>query len=213
LIKSWGYSSVIWLSSALGAKERDAESAVEASTKLSDQATPAETSRPAKELAELQQQLQTVVNDLAVLRRNVEQLSSKQEQKSRDIATAQATEQNVGEKTSSLTQTVVNDLAVLQRNVEQLSSKQEQMSRDIATVQAAEQNVSEKISSLTKSAPVHVPPRKNAPRVVQAETPRPPSAASVPPQTSPAGMGSPTDQPPRPPLPVPIPAETPSPVR
>ena len=213
LIKAWGYSSVIWLSSALGAKGRDAESAVEASTKLSDQATPAETSRPAKELAELQQQLQTVVNDLAVLRRNVEQLSSKQEQKSRDIATAQATEQNVGEKTSSLTQTVVNDLAVLQRNVEQLSSKQEQMSRDIATVQAAEQNASEKISSLTKSAPVHVPPRKNAPRVVQAETPRPPSAASVPPQTSPAGMGSPTDQPPRPPLPVPIPAETPSPVR
>ena len=104
LIKAWGYSSVIWLSSALGAKERDAESAVEASTKLSDQATPAETSRPAKELAELQQQLQTVVNDLAVLRRNVEQLSDRQEQMSRDILTVQAAEQNVSEKISSLPQ-------------------------------------------------------------------------------------------------------------
>jgi hypothetical protein len=45
-----------------------------------------------------QQQLQTVVNDLAVLRRNVEQLSNKHEQMSRDIATVQATEQNISEK-------------------------------------------------------------------------------------------------------------------
>lgn len=169
LIKAWGHSSVIWLSSALGATERDLESAAEPSTKLSDQATstPAATSRPAKEFAELQQQLQTAVNDLAVLR----------------------------------------------RNVEQLSSEQEQMSRDIATVQATEQNVSEKISSLTQAAPVHAPPRKNVPRLVHAETPRQPAAASLPPQTSPAGTASPTDQPPRPPLPLPMPAETPSPLR
>ena len=39
LIKAWGYSSVIWLSAALGAKQRDAKSAAEPSTKLSDQAT------------------------------------------------------------------------------------------------------------------------------------------------------------------------------
>jgi len=72
---------------------------------LSDQATstPAVTPGPTNEFAELNQQLQTVVNDLAVLRRNVEQLSSKQEQMSRDIATVQATEQDAGERASSLT--------------------------------------------------------------------------------------------------------------
>jgi hypothetical protein len=38
------------------------------------------------------------------MRRDVEQLSGKQDQMSRDIATVQATEQNVSEKISSLTQ-------------------------------------------------------------------------------------------------------------
>jgi hypothetical protein len=55
-------------------------------------------SRPPKEFAELQERLQTVVNDLAVLRRNVEQLSSKQEQRIGDSAPAQATEQDVTKK-------------------------------------------------------------------------------------------------------------------
>src|SRR5262249_24062740 len=105
LVKAWGHSSVIWLSSAFGATERVSGSTTESSTKLSDQtSTPAVTSRLANEVAELQQQLQTVVNDLDVLRRNVEQLSSKHEQMSRDIAIVQATEQNVSEKISSLIQ-------------------------------------------------------------------------------------------------------------
>ena len=106
LVRAWGHSSVIWLSSALGAPQRESESAAEPSTKLSDQAasTPAVTPLPTKEFAELYQQLQTVVNDLAVLRRNVEQLSDRQEQMSRDILAVQATEQNVSEKVSSLTQ-------------------------------------------------------------------------------------------------------------
>jgi hypothetical protein len=48
LMKAWGHSSVIWLSSALGATERGSESAAEPSTKLSDQAsqTPTATSGP-----------------------------------------------------------------------------------------------------------------------------------------------------------------------
>jgi hypothetical protein len=168
LVKTWGHSSVIWLSAALGPTQRESESAADPSTKLSDDATstPGVTSGPTKEFAELNQQLQTVVNDLALLR----------------------------------------------RNVEQLSGKQEQMFRDILTVQATEQNVSEKISSLTQAAPVHVPPRKNVPRVVRAETPRQPAAASVPLQPSAPGTASPIDQPPRPPLPLPTPAETPSPL-
>jgi hypothetical protein len=168
LVKAWGHSSVIWLSAALGATPSKSESAAAPSTKLSDQATspPAVTSTPIKEFAELNQQLQTLVNDVAVLR----------------------------------------------RNVEQLSDRQEQMSRDILTVQATEQNVSEKISSLTQAAPVQVPPRKSVPRLVHAETPRQPAAASVPSQPSATGTASPTDQPPRPPLPIPTPAETPSPL-
>ena len=167
LVRAWGNSSMIWLSAALGATQRESEAAAEPS-KLSDQATstPAVTSTPTKEFTDLNQQLQTVVNDLAVLR----------------------------------------------RNVEQLSERQEQMSRDISTVQAIEQNVSEKISSLTQAPPVHVPPRKNVPTLVHAETPRQPTAASGQSQPSTVGTASPTDQPPRPPMPLPTPAETSSPL-
>ena len=103
LVKLWGHSSVIWLSSALGTPGRDSEAAAKPSSKDQAASTPMATSTPSKEFAELQERLQTVVNDLAVLRRNVEQLSSKQEQMSRDIATVQATEQSVSEKISSLT--------------------------------------------------------------------------------------------------------------
>ena len=208
LVKLWGHSSVIWLSSALGTPGRDSEAAAKPSSKDQAASTPMATSTPSKEFAELQERLQTVVNDLAVLRRNVEQLSIKQERRIGDSAPAQPTGQDVTKKTSSL----VNDLAVLRRDVEQLSSKQEQMSRDIATVQATEQSVSEKISSLTKAAPVHPMSRKNIPRVVHAEAPRQSATASVPPQTSPAGAESAIDQPPRPPLPIPMSTETPSPV-
>jgi hypothetical protein len=208
LVKLWGHSSVIWLSSALGTPGRDSEAAAKPSSKDQAASTPMATSTPSKEFAELQERLQTVVNDLAVLRRNVEQLSIKQERRIGDSAPAQPTGQDVTKKTSSL----VNDLALLQRDVEQLSSKQEQMFRDIATVQATEQSVSEKISSLTKAAPVHPMSRKNIPRVVHAEAPRQSATASVPPQTSPAGAESAIDQPPRPPLPIPMSTETPSPV-
>jgi hypothetical protein len=101
LIEAWGHSSVIWLSSALGAGGRVSEPPAELSTKDQVAFTPAATSRPAKGLVELQQQLQTVTNDLADLRRNVEQLSSKQEQRFGEISTVQATEQDVSEKMSS----------------------------------------------------------------------------------------------------------------
>jgi uncharacterized protein YoxC len=56
----------------------------------------------ATEVAEFKQQLMAVANDLAVTRRDVEQLSSKHEQLSRDVATVQATLQNVSEKISPL---------------------------------------------------------------------------------------------------------------
>ena len=46
-----------------------------------------------------------MVSDLAVVRRIVEQLAAKQEQMAQDIATLQATKQNVSEKKSLLPQT------------------------------------------------------------------------------------------------------------
>jgi uncharacterized protein YoxC len=106
LIRAWGHSAVILLSSSFGATQRDSELSAQSSSKLSDQAaqTPTAPSMQANEVAEFKQQLLAVVNDLAVMRRDVEQLSSKHEQLSRDVATAQATVQNVTEKISSLAQ-------------------------------------------------------------------------------------------------------------
>jgi hypothetical protein len=193
LIKAWTHSSVTWLSSGRGATERGSGLRAEPSTILSDKPTSMPAATSANEVPDLRQQLQSVVNDLTVLHGNVEKLSSKLDQ--------------VADLQQQL-QSVVNDLTVLHRNVEALSSKQEQMSRDIAAVQATEQAVSDKIRSLTQAAPVRAPQRKNVSKPVPAESGKPPAAASLTQQTSPAGTGSVTDQPPRPPLPVPSPAET-----
>lgn len=99
-------ASVYWLTSSFSAAQRKSRTPVQTSAELSDQAakTPTTTSVQANEVAELKQQVLALVNDLAVMRRDVEQLSGKQEQLSRDIATVQAIEQNVSEKVSSLTQ-------------------------------------------------------------------------------------------------------------
>ena len=105
LITAW-HSAVILLSSSFGATQHDSELSMHSTTKLPDQAAQTATaaSMQANEVAELKQQLQTVVNDLALMRRDVKQLSSKHEQLSRDVATAQATVQNVSENISSLAQ-------------------------------------------------------------------------------------------------------------
>ena len=167
LIKAWGHSSVIWLSSAPSATERDLKLAAEPSTKLSDQATstPAVTSISAKEFAELQQQLQTVVSDVAVLRRNVEQLSSKHEQMSRDIATVQATEQNVSEKISSLAQPAPVR-APPRKNVPRLVHAE-------TPKQPAVASPPPQTSSAGTASPTDQPPRPPLPMLTPAETPSP----------------------------------------
>src|SRR5262249_20615596 len=60
LVQAWKHSSVMWLSDALGAAQRESESAAEPSTKVSDQATStsAMTSGPTKEFGELNEHLQ-----------------------------------------------------------------------------------------------------------------------------------------------------------
>jgi hypothetical protein len=105
LLKTWGHSSLIWMSAVLGTSQRGLELATEPDSKLSDHAvTPSTTSITVKESPELQQQLQNMVSDLAALQRLVEQLAGKQEQISRDMMTLQAAEQNRSAKISSLTQ-------------------------------------------------------------------------------------------------------------
>ena len=105
LLKTWGHSSLIWMSAVLGTSQRGSELATEPDSKLSDHAvTPPTTSVTVKDSPELQQQLQNVVSDLAALQRLVEQVASKQEQISRDMMTLQAVEQNLSAKISSLTQ-------------------------------------------------------------------------------------------------------------
>jgi hypothetical protein len=160
LIKAWGHSSSIWLSSALSATGRDSESAAEPSSKLSDQATstPAATSVSTKELTELQQQLQTIVNDLAVLR-------SKQEQMSRDIAMVQATEHNVSEKISSLAQAAPVH-APPQKNVPKPVHAE-------IPKQPAAASLPQQASPAGAASPADQPPRPPVPLATPAETPSP----------------------------------------
>ena len=105
LLKTWGHSSLIWMSAVLGTSQRGSELATEPDSKLSEHAViPSTTLITVKESSELQQQLRNVVSDLAALQRLVEQVASKQEQISRDMMTLQAAEQNLSAKISSLTQ-------------------------------------------------------------------------------------------------------------
>ena len=186
LIETLAHSSVIWLSSSVGSAQRISELSTQSSAKTSDQATqtPIATSMEANELAEFRQQILAVVNDLAVLRRDVEQLSGKHEQMSRNVETVQASLQDVGEKISSLSQPVPTPAPV---------SAQAQPRRGVPRLVRAEA------------------PRRSDAASVPPKTSRQPDAASVPPTTSPTGTASLTEQPPRPPLPVPT-AETTSPL-
>ncbi len=99
MVRAWGIS-LIQLLSVLGAKSPIAsDAATEQASKTSQQASVAAESSP-----EAQHQLQTMVSDLAMVRRIVEQLAAKQEQMAQDIATLQAATQNVGEKKSTVPQ-------------------------------------------------------------------------------------------------------------
>ena len=99
MVRAWGIS-LSQLSSVLGTKSPAASDvAAKPVSKTSEQASVAAGSSP-----EAQHQLETMVSDLAVVRRIVEQLAAKQEQMAQDIATLQAAEQNVSEKKSSLPQ-------------------------------------------------------------------------------------------------------------
>jgi len=168
LVQAWKHSSVMWLSDALGAAQRESELAAEPSTKVPDQATstPAVTLGPTKEFSELNEQLQTVANDIAVLRRNVEQLSARQEQMSRDISMVQATEQNVSEKISSLAQ-AAPVRAPARKNVPRLTHPE-------TPRQPTAASVSSQSSVAPTASPTDQPPRPPLPLPTPVETPSPP---------------------------------------
>jgi uncharacterized protein YoxC len=181
LIKALWHSSMTKLSSSFDATPRESESLAQSGAK-SDQAAqmPTATSTQVDAVAEVRQQLVAVANDLAVMRRDVEQLSGKHAQLSRDVETVEATVQGVSEKISSLSQPVpvpAPTQAQSRRSAPRLVRAEAQRRPDAAPV-------------LPK------PPR-------QAD------AASIATTTSPTGTATLTEQPPRPPLPVPT-AETPS---
>jgi hypothetical protein len=159
LLKTWGHSSLIWMSAVLGTSQRGSELATEPDSKLSDHAvTPSTTLITVKESPELQQQLQNVVSDLAALQRLVEQVASKQEQISRDMMTLQAAEQNLSAKISSLTQPAAVRVAP-RRNIAKLAH-------------------SEAPKPTAESLPLQ-PPASETPS--PAQPPRPPLPLSAPP--------------------------------
>jgi hypothetical protein len=166
LLKAWGHSLLNKSSAVLGTKQPGSEIAAEPGSKLSDQAVnpSAPTSIAIREFPELQQQLQTMVSDLVALQRIVEQVASKQEQISRDVATLQATEQTISGKVSSLTQPPA--VRVVQRR-----------------------NVAKLVRSETPKQPAaeSLPVQTPAPETLPADQPpRPPLPLSTPPAEAPS---------------------------
>ena len=117
-----------WWSSGHGKKLKPgSDVAVNIPPQFSDQTPAISSSAPTPVVveapAELLQQLQTIVSDLAALRHTVEDIANKQDQTSRDIASIQAAEQNVSQQISSLARaTVVR--ATGQKNVPNLPRTQ-----------------------------------------------------------------------------------------
>ena len=118
-----------WQGSSIYSKKSKPSSdlAMSVSPQSSDQTTPAAQQAPAPVVTELPpevlQQLRTIVIDLAALRDTVEEIASKQQQTSRDIASIQAAEQNLSKQIWSLAR--ANPVrAAAQRNAPDLPHSQ-----------------------------------------------------------------------------------------
>jgi uncharacterized protein YoxC len=110
VISAWMSSSAAWVSSLHDQPPINSKVGTTSAGSLDQPAAAASTSAEATEAnnlsREIQQQLQTIAGDLAVVRRTVEQLANKQEQMAQEIASLQATEQNASKTVSSIAQTV-----------------------------------------------------------------------------------------------------------
>ncbi len=106
------------ISAWLSATSRSVDPNVAAAPKTSDQAAVLPQSAVpvgAEVSKDVQLQLQTVVNELAVVRRTVEQIASKQEQMGQDIAALQAAQRDVTLKVVSLTQAAAAQRKIVQK--------------------------------------------------------------------------------------------------
>jgi hypothetical protein len=172
-------ASVYRLTSSFSATPRESRTPGQSSTELSDQAakTPTTTSVQANNVAELKQQVLALVSDLAVMRRDVEQLSGKQEQLSRDIATVQATEQNVSEKISTLTQpapTLSQPAPILARPAAPTHGEaRKNVPRVVHPETPKQPDAPVTTSSIGTSSLTEQPPRPPLPVPAIAETPSP----------------------------------------
>jgi hypothetical protein len=130
----------------------------------------------ANEVAEFKQRLMAVVNDLAVTRRDVEQLSSKHEQMSRDLATVQATLQNVSERVSPLAQPAPTH-GPPRKSVPRLARTEAPRQPDAAPVPPQTPRQPDAASAPPTTSPAGLtdqPPRPPLPVPTVAETPPPP---------------------------------------
>jgi len=138
------------------------------------QSAPAAQAAPAPVAPELTKQLETMAQDLALVRRSLEQLTAKQEQ----LAAAQ------------------QQLEQLATKQGQLAAKQEQMAQSIAKLQPREPNVRPRASTSAPPRPAPLAPR------VSAEPP-PAQVSSAPPPRPQVPPPSRAEPHPLPPLPIP----------
>ena len=123
---------------------------------------PAPTAAPVS--PELVQQLETMARDLSVVRHEVEQLATTQEQMTRNIASPQAAEQDIRQK---------NSTSPLSPAVHLPPATQQQMTHNItiASPQAAQQDIRQKKSTPPLSPAVHLAPPKNTPGAAPRQPP------------------------------------------
>jgi hypothetical protein len=142
-------------------QERASSTGQAPSTTAVQQPVPVAQPLAATPTPEVVKQLETMAQDLAVVRRSLEQLSAKQEQ----LAAAQ------------------QQLEQLATKQEQLAGKQEQMAQNIAKLQAPGQNTRLRMSSQPVQArPAPIPPRvTQEPTAQVSSAPRPEPSHPVPP--------------------------------
>ncbi len=148
MISDWGSHSLSWLPS--GPSRKAAAGQHPASANSSDQAVAVAQLGSAQTgvdvFRQVQQQLEAAISDLAIIRRTVEQIASKQEQMAQDIATLQATQRDVNQK-------IISSIA------------------QVAAVRAARKNVPkvarQEPVGQPASAPLPVPPPAGTPPQAQ----------------------------------------------
>jgi chemotaxis protein histidine kinase CheA len=161
----------------VAAEQAGSNAQAAASPAVIPQSAPAAQTAQAPAAPEVTKQLEAMAQDLALVRRSLEQLTAKQEQ----LAAAQ------------------QQLEQLAAKQGQLAAKQEQMAQSIAKLQPREQTVRPRVSTPAPSRPAPVPPR------VSAEPPPAPVSSAPPPRSQVSSAPPPRSAEPHPLPPLPVP--------